>query len=140
MQVLLKKLRNKDFVIYILILILIFLTVYSYFGREPIQENKYYSHLEIGEISGFDVNNSALMFGSILPKGSASRKITVDNTYDFDILVKFLAEGDISDFFFKEDVLIKRGEVRDIYLSVVALEDSNKGFYDGNISVVIYRY
>jgi len=143
MQVLVKRLKDKNFINYVLILLLVLLMAASYLGysdNQEIQENKYYAEVEVGEIVGFDVNNSALIFGSILPKGSASRRITLENTYDFDIVVKFLAEGDISDFFFKENILIRKGAVEKIGLNVLAPKGTEKGIYSGNISIVIYKY
>lgn len=143
MEGLIKKFKADELGVVLLIIIVLSVLVYVFFNLNNLKlvhENKYYASVEIGDIVGFDVNNSALMFGSILQKGSANRKIIFDNPHNFDLILKFVAEGEIGELFNNEDIIVSKGESKEIFLSVVALDGKDFGVYEGNISVLAYKF
>ena len=51
--------------------------------------------LSIGEIAGFDVNKTALTFGTITHNSNSQRNLIVKNNYPFPIKLELNTEGDI---------------------------------------------
>src|SRR3989344_6160178 len=68
----------------------------SYFT--PLSKSLFHASGTITEdLGGFDINSTALIFGSIALGGSSTRSILINNSYPFAIKVKLILEGSISD-------------------------------------------
>lgn len=77
-----------------------------------------------------------LTFGKIRVPGGASRKIVVNNSYSFPIVMKVYVEGTIEDMLsYEKDVIVAGGEGKEIRFSVWMPENTSLGYYDGFVKV-----
>jgi len=89
---------------------------------------------------GFDVDDSALIFGSVIRGGGSSRNINIDNNFQFPVVAVISAEGDIAPLLhFDNLVEIGENEFGELSFNVIAPSDINDGFYSGNVTIEIFR-
>ena len=94
------------------------------------------------DVNGFDINGTALTFGSIVPLGSSRRQILVTNPYPYPILVSGEVSGSIKQLFSHIPVtVIPSFNETHIPLSVSAAIDSNLSFgsYNGTVVFTLRR-
>jgi len=122
-----------------LIAFLMTLSVYFYYTN-PISEFSYFSNAFVTRnTEGFDLNSSAITFGSLPVGGSSTRAIVVNNSYPFAIRVKPNVEGTISRIIDYEPITIQPYESSKLYFTVHAYSIDLIGNYTGNISVKLMR-
>ncbi len=68
----------------------------DFFGWVAVDTERVYASVNVSDRVGFNVNGSALTFGSILPGGSSSRSVIFQNTYSFPVELRISVEGDIA--------------------------------------------
>lgn len=96
-------------------------------------------NLTVGEI-GFDLNNTSLAFGKIPIGSSSTRKFSISNSYSFPIKVVTKVNGDIEDFLiFDKFTNVESGEQKFISVLAKSNENSNEGFYSGELEFKILR-
>jgi hypothetical protein len=112
--------------------------LYNYF--KPLETRTLDVHFIIGNTPGFDVNSSALVFGRIPPKGSSSRKVVIQNTYEFPIKVSIFVSRDLSSYFIFEDIhYIEPGMAKDIWFNVAIPNNASEGEFRGKALFKITR-
>jgi len=108
---------------------------------KPLYEKTFFASVEVGDITGFDVNSTALMFGMVNPGSSSMRKMIFDNDYDSDVLIEFIGEGDFANFFQNKIIKIGKDEIgKEINLNAYAPPGTKYGVYDGSVNVRIFEY
>lgn len=113
-----------------------------FLNRLPLHEEVFYTSVNVVDESviGFNVDNSALNFGTISKGGSSIRKIAIDNKYDFPVIAIIDVEGDIEQLLnFDREFYIDKYEKKSISFSVIADYNVSEGNYSGNISFKILR-
>ena len=99
------------------------------------------ANLRVGSIPGFDVNTSALTFGTIALGTSSKRTLTIENNYDFSIKVEFSVEGDIEEFLvFDEVIFLDIGESKNVDVRTIILTEDRQGNYSGRFITTIKRH
>src|SRR3989338_371154 len=96
-----KKEDKKNFVFAVVLLvasIIILLSAIFIYKTLILETKEVYASLSISEITGINVDNTALTFGSIMPGASASRNLIFTNQYGFPVRLEIRAEGNISRF------------------------------------------
>ncbi len=94
------------------------------------------------EVNGFDVNSTALTFGSIVPLGSSRRQVSVKNPYPFPIIVNSEFSGSITPFLIdiEPTIILPFNETS---IPVTVFMDINKNFsfgeYSGNVTFILKR-
>jgi len=110
----------------------------SYFT--PLSKSLFHASGTITEdLGGFDINSTALIFGSIALGGSSTRSILINNSYPFAIKVKLVLEGSISDKIIYSPIRIEPYKSSSFKMTFFSNLDDSLGDYDGNISVVLFR-
>lgn len=118
--------------------LLFLLSVFYYLWfNSTIEHFSYSAYVTLSdEVNGFDLNSTALTFGSIVPLGSSSRNILVKNPYPYPVLVSGEVYGSIKSLFLDIPVTIvpSFNETR-IPVSVYAALNRNLSFgnYSGNV-------
>lgn len=139
-----KKLRkNKLFyiviILFVLSIILLLITLYIQ-SSIILKREEIIATLSVGDIAGFDVNASALTFGTITFGSSSSRNLTIENNYNFPIKVVFSVKGNIKEFLvFNELVYLEIGEKKSVKISTIIPIDKKYGNYFGKMIIVIKK-
>ena len=131
-------------IVYTLLAVSFFVFLISFIGfiysREPIQTTTFFASLNVSDRVGFDVDDSALIFGSVIRGGGSSRNINIDNNFQFPVVAVISAEGDIAPLLhFDNLVEIGENEFGELSFNVIAPSDINDGFYSGNVTIEIFR-
>lgn len=81
-----------------------------------------------------------MIFGNIQKPGSSTRRILLENKYDFPIVTLISAEGDIADLLdYEKIVRLNKGEKKFLSFSAIATQDIDEGLYLGNISLISFK-
>ena len=139
-----KKEKYNEKLIFILIAILILafiLNIYLFISLSRIIETReFYASIIVSDKIGFDLNLTALTFGSILKGGSATRGISIENNFGFPIEVEIYGKGDIKKFIIPIKDKIEKDEKKSIKIVAFVPEDTEFGKYEGSIKVDLRRY
>ncbi|MBU3913334.1 MAG: hypothetical protein KKE50_04535 [Nanoarchaeota archaeon] len=106
-----------------------------------LETKEFYARAVVSERNGFDLNNSALIFGEILPGGSASREVFIENSYNKSVRIRIYSVGNISKLLsgFEENFVLGRNETKKVGFSVYAPRNAELGVYDGKIVIEVRR-
>ncbi len=138
-----KKIRNKyllQIILLILLIIIISINVYYFLELSKIVEVKVLNaSVIVSDITGFDLNASALTFGKITRGGSATRGINIKNNQNFPVKVYISAKGEIKNFIFSANYRLEKNQEKSIKISVVIPLDAVFGEYSGKVIVKIKK-
>ena len=123
----------------ILILIILISIVNLSFNSGVLEKKIIPAKVIVGNIYGFDLNSSALTFGMLVPGGSSSRSLNLENKYNKEIKVNIYSEGDIKKFILvsENNFILKENEAKSISFTVSAPLDAHFGTYEGKVYIVI---
>lgn len=94
----------------------------------------------IGEYGGFNLNKTALTYGTITLGGSSVRNVILGNSYSFPIIVKVFASESLTRFLtVEENLFIEPGESKKVGVTIQAPQDAEFGNYSGEISFVFLK-
>ena len=138
-----KKEDKKNFVFAVVLLavsIIIFLSAIFMFKAPVLETKEVYASLGISEITGINVNNTALTFGNIMSGTSASRNLIFTNNYGFPVRLEIKAEGNISRFLiFERYTYVKLNEAKEIGINAIVPAGEKYADYSGKILVTIKK-
>jgi len=98
------------------------------------------TYLEIGDMAGFDVNNSLLTFGTITSSSSSYRELIIENTYEFPIEVEFSSKGNITELLlFEKAIYLGVGENKSVTVHTIVPIGKKDGVYSGKFIAVIKK-
>ncbi len=132
----------------IIVLAIISLITFLYssflFFRAPVvlQVIEFPASVSVTEnVVGFDLNSSALVFGSIVKGSKITRRVSVENKYSFDIKAQFKFYGEITPLFEKISFIkISSGETKSIPISIISKMDTSFGNYSGFVKIELSQY
>ncbi len=133
---------EKEKAIVLLLLIIAVSSVITYFAYNkfvPAEIRTIEMHLTVGNYTGFDVNTSALIFGTVIPTSSVKRTFNVTNTDDKAHKVFVKVKGSLADWTsFSENRFILAGrESKDIDVIIDVPSDAEYGKYEGMIEILL---
>jgi hypothetical protein len=137
--------RSKEGILYFILIVSVGFLIYFlflYFSvPAPVVSKVYETSFSVRPgMVGFDVNSTALTFGAIPPGGAGTRKLIVNNTEDYPVVVKIFASDEIADFYTAPvNITLGAGEGMKIPISVTVPEYVFEGNYSGNVKVEIHR-
>jgi hypothetical protein len=89
---------------------------------------------------GFDVNTSAITFGTLMPDSFASRDVTVLNPDNYGKIAHFTAEGNITRLVtLPPDTPITANGNLTVNIRASAPSDAEKGYYEGKLIISLRR-
>lgn len=133
------KKKQKIIVIVSLFIIIIFLCIYLYANLIDMfslfERKEIYSEVEVSNILGFEINDSALVFGTVYPGGSSKKTVDLKNEHDGIARVKIFAKGDINDFLIVSDnnFILYPNETKTIEFKIKIPENTAFGNYTGKV-------
>ena len=140
-----KKQKDKKvlerFSIFVFILSVLVLLFSVYLSREIIiDKSEIFVSVEVANVSGFDLNTSALTFGKLVPGAKSSRKIEIKNNYNFPIVVEFDSEGNINELLgYDKLIYINPNEAKEAGFIINTYLNTTQGVYTGIVSYVIKK-
>jgi hypothetical protein len=104
----------------------------------PIGVKEYDMYLKIGNYTGFNVDNKALFFGTVIPSSSSSRQVTLVNNYDIPTRVEFQISGNISVHISNNKHVIMPHTNTTIEVTAYTTPNSQYGNYTGKFRVLFF--
>lgn len=140
-----KKIKKDEFYFYTLLVFSLFLVFSSIFIwtsiSRPIGVEELDVRFIVGENPGFDLDLDVLAFGRIQPGMSSTRKITINNPYDFPIEVKIFVSKNIAEYIVAESsVYIYSDKNISLTINLIIPEDLDFGNYSGKIRFETYNF
>lgn len=142
----LKKIKNKKYhktiiLILILVILLTGFFIYSNFIDyiSVLEKQVIYSRVIVGDIYGFELSNSSLIFGEVIPGNSASKEIEIANNQDENVRVKIYSKGKISQFIkiSENNFILSPSDTKKVIFSVQIPSDAEYGTYEGEVIIKI---
>ena len=122
-------------------ILVLFISLTSYFiDNRTLETHEFYASLNISDdaVVGFDINDSALIFGTVGKGITSTRRIKIDNKYSFPIIVFVRADGAIKEFLNFEDVVrIDRNMTALVAVSAFAPFDTTAEGYSGTVEFLL---
>jgi hypothetical protein len=105
-----------------------------------LERNEIHVTLQIGNVTGFDLNKTILSFGSLSNGSSISRNLILKNNYPFPVKTELGCRGNICNFLvFERGFFVEEEKTRVIPVSTIRISNESYGNYSGNIIVVLKR-
>ena len=139
----LKKPRLMVILSVIVIFISLFALIFSYINQKNrpvfVKEYDVYFRVEEGR-AGFDINNTILTFGIIPRGGGGTRKIDIENKFDFPINAKFFISENLAGYSnFPGDIILEIGEKKVIEVNMNVPKDAEEKNYTGKFRMEFYK-
>lgn len=90
--------KKKKIILFIVILASIIISVLIYPYISPLHVKEIDMYITVGNYTGFNVNTSALFFGTVVKSGSSERYFIVTNEYNKELKVKINIKGELEDW------------------------------------------
>ncbi len=129
--------NNIYIVVFVLVVVLLFLI---FFRNSKVDERFLDVTFSVDNKLGMKINTSSLDFG-IVPAGAAiTKKVVLDNGFEFPVKVKVFVDKEIEDYVFSEnDFIILSGESKKVEFVLSLPQDTVKGEYSGKIKMSFYK-
>ena len=138
-----KKSNLMIFLSIIVILISIIALIFSFVNYLnkliEVKEYEVIFFVESGR-AGFDLNSTALTFGIIPPGGGGTRKIDIENSYDFPIKVKFLVSENLADYMeLPKGMFLESGQKETVSININMPRNAEQTNYTGKFRIEFYK-
>jgi uncharacterized protein YpmB len=132
---------KKEKVIIILILIVIISSIVTYFiytSFKPYEIKTTDMYLTVGNYTGFDVNTSALVFGTVKPSSYVKRKINITNTDQIPRTILIRKKGELAEWtsISEKEFILEGNESKEIDIKIDVPYDAEHGKYTGSLKVI----
>jgi hypothetical protein len=128
----------KNKLIFALGICLVFLMIFLvgiYFSK-PLSEETLDIKFQIGDSIGMALNNSSLDFGKVYPGASVSKKIRLQNNYNFDVRVNFFVNNELKEHIHANpEIILNPGQIVEYPLYLQTSEDMENGNYSGKLKI-----
>lgn len=122
-----------------LVVLTMSVSIYFYY-LTPLSEYSYPTTAFVTyDTAGFDVNTSAITFGSIVPGGTSTRTLIVNNSYPFPIRIEPKIDGSIEKILSFKPTIVEPYQTSKFYLTISADSIDLLGNYTGNIMIRLLR-
>lgn len=131
--------KKRTFLIVLLLIIFIFLNLAFLFYM--IEEIVWYDmKLKVGDHIGLNSDVDKVNFGTILPHGSSSKYLIINNDYKNDVSVNLYFFGELKNYVEVKEkrFLLPKNETKEIEIKVYDPE-KGKSEYKGKILILILR-
>jgi hypothetical protein len=134
-----KEIKKEKAIIILIFVILISIAItcltYNYLKPSEIQTIDMY--LTVGNYTGFDVNISALTFGTIAPTGSAKRTINITSIADKKQKVCIKAQGELKQWttISEKTFILNKDESKEVEIKVKVPSTAEYRKYNGTLKI-----
>ena len=133
--------KRKILLIIILSLILVTYLLINIFSPKLLQKEILYSEVIVSDYIGINVNNTDLIFGTIIPGGSSSKKLSIANEYNKKVKIKLYSKGDINKVISisENNFILLKNEKKEITFHINLPPQTEKTTYTGEVIIKIYK-
>jgi hypothetical protein len=136
--------ENKKLFLILILFFFFILTVlffYFFYLSSIIEKREVYANVIVSDHLGINLNDSALIFGMILPGSSSTKELTIKNNYGRDVRLEFFISGDIEKYLrsTENDFLLKKDEVKNVSFIVTIPDDSPYRVYEGKVMMIVKK-
>lgn len=136
-----KKKIKKDKAIIILVLIVIIfsaLTCIIYTRLKPAEIRTIEMYLTVSNYTGFDVNTSALIFGTVIPSSYVQRTINITNIDENIHKICIKPTGKLAKWIAvsEAEFILKGNESKEIKVKINVPYDAEYGKYTGSLKII----
>lgn len=135
------KLKNAVLILTIGILFSISVTFTTFLSANAPEILEIPIHFNVSSVMGFDVNASALNFGTIPPTGTGSRDIVIRNEDDYSkrVGIRFFGEAARWTYTENSSFILEPYERQEIPVKVSVPENAASGSYSGFARIYLTR-
>lgn len=121
-------------ILIILLSIILLFNIYFYFQAEKILDiGELEASVNVSDRVGFDLNDSMLVFGRIIPGFSVTKKVSIENNFGVPIIVEVYGKGEIARFLEPFEIKIDKDDVEEIEIGIIIPVDTDLGVYTGKV-------
>lgn len=134
--------RNKDVLIYgiFFISLVLIILLFKTYHNQPLEEKILDVKFIVGDKPGFDLNDSGLIFGRIIPGSTASRKVRMFNGNDFLVEVRVFTDKSTANFLRVDAPFnLLPNESKDVIFSLTVPKNMSFGEYSGKTVIEIRK-
>jgi len=131
--------KEKAIIILILIVVISFLiTYFVYDSFKPVEIKTIDMDLTVGNYTGFDVNTSALIFGTTVPNSYVKRTINITNIDENNHKVSIKAYGELKEWtsISEDSFTLKGDETKEIDVEIRVPTDADRREYTGDLKIL----
>ena len=129
--------KKKKIILFLVIIasVVISILVYPYFS--PLHIEEIYMYITVGNYTGFNVNTSALFFGTVAKSGSSERYVVVTNEYSEELKVKINIKGELEDWtsLSEKKFMLEKNANKTVNVKVNIPPDAESGGYTGTMEI-----
>ena len=133
--------KKKKIILFLVIIasVVISILVYPYFSPLHIEEIDMY--ITVGNYTGFNVNTSALFFGTVAKSGSSERYVVVTNEYSEELKVKINIKGELEDWtsLSEKKFMLEKNANKTVNVKVNIPPDVEFGDYTSTMEIKFIR-
>ena len=134
--------KRLTVILFFISLIVLSFSLFSFFLlKNPVSESSFPTSVTITEtLTGFDVNATAVTFGSVTRGGSATRFLSVANDYEFPVRVESIVHGSIAPFVQSTpSLVVAPGTSLSVPISLSTNGTASLGNYTGLVTIALFR-
>lgn len=129
-------------VISLIIIVILLLLSLNFFIKDRLIDKKEVGiNLNVGNHIGFNVDNNAIYFGTIIPGNYGSRNMTFVSDYDFDVKIKIKIDSEFKDWYEVSDnnFILKKNEEKEIIILVNVPLDAEMKEYNSTLNAYFWK-
>jgi len=129
------------FFVFIIFFLAMLLAVNLNKSKSIIRKEKIEAFAMVGDKYGLAINGTALIFGRIVPGGSSTKKLTIDNNYNTEVRVEIFSKGPLGKYLqvSDNDFILKDNEKKTVKFSTHIPKDLPHGNYTGEVYIVVRK-
>ncbi len=126
--------KNKfNLLIIVIMVIIIAFSIWTWFQR-PIEVKTIEIEFSVGSSIGVNVDTDKVYLGRVLPGGSSSRAVNIENSNDFPVKVKVLVTKPIADYIFlNKEFIAGPNNITQVPIDLSVPKDMPYGNYTGTL-------
>ncbi|MEK6918582.1 MAG: hypothetical protein AABW73_00945 [Nanoarchaeota archaeon] len=102
-----------------------------------LEEKVLESYFIISDQGGIGVIPGVVFFGKMMPGGSGTAKIEINNNYNKEVIAKITASEEIEPYFVEQKIVISPKEKKEVLLTVKIPKEAKNGEYKGKVIIKI---
>lgn len=133
--------RRALYVFSFLVLVAIFIFAFFFvLSLIPLKSQSFEVSFDVGEKIGVVANDSALIFGGVIPESVSTKRILVLNTYDFPVVLRMAVNDEIYPFLSVDsEVIVESGQDYSLPVILTIPRNASFGSYRGRIRINVFK-
>jgi hypothetical protein len=122
-------------ILFLVLILLVLLNLVFYINAPKFLEEKYIDvKFGVDNEIGMIIERETLDYGTIPPGGAITKRLSLENNYDFDVVVRVFVDKNLENYIFGDkEIFIAPGERVEYPLKLSVPVDSEYGNYSGRI-------